>query len=117
MTPFDLAAHLLGLEQSLMQRATRRSAEKLKSLIHADFQEIGASGRTYNLADLIATLAAESDGPAATISNFTVQSLSPNIALVTYRTDLTGAARLRSSIWRREGGTWKLMFHQGTPAA
>lgn len=111
----DIAAHLLDLERTLMQPATRRSAEQLKALISEDFFEIGASGATYTLPDLIAVLAVEPDGPAATISKFNAKLLSPDIALVTYRTDLNGLARLRSSIWRREQGAWQLHFHQGTP--
>jgi hypothetical protein len=93
----DVAAHLLDLERALMQPEVRRSAERLRALIRDDFLEIGASGRTYALDDLIAQL------------------LSPDIALVTYRTDLKGIARLRSSIWRCVDGAWRLHFHQGTP--
>ena len=82
MTP-DVAAHLLDLERALMQPEVRRSAERLRALIRDDFLEIGASGRTYTLDDLIALLAAEPDGPAAAISAFNAQLLSPDIALVT----------------------------------
>ncbi|MFQ5557344.1 MAG: hypothetical protein ACE5GB_07545, partial [Acidimicrobiales bacterium] len=41
----------------------------------------------------------------------------PDAVLVTY--DLGGAERasLRSSIWVRDAQTWRLLFHQGTPAA
>lgn len=115
MTPAQVADHLLALEQSLMQPAVRRSSGQLKALICEDFLEHGASGRTYDLASLIALLAAEPDGPAATISDFSARLLSPDIALVTYRTQLGGAARLRSSIWQSEQGAWRLQFHQGTP--
>jgi hypothetical protein len=117
VTPAELAEHLLALEQSLMQPAVRRSAERLRALICEDFLEHGASGRTYDLAALITLLAAEPDGPAATITDFVTRLLSPDIALVTYRTRLENTARLRSSIWRREQGGWKLQFHQGTPTA
>ena len=115
MSQDDVAAELLELEGALMQPAVRRSAAQLKALICEDFFEFGASGKTYDLPSLIALLAAEPDGPAATISDFTARLLSPDIALVTYRTQLGNLARLRSSIWRREQGAWRLQFHQGTP--
>lgn len=111
----DVTTELLELERALMQPAVRRSAERLRAIIREDFFEIGASGRTYTLADLVALLAIEPDGPAAMISEFAARLLSPDIALVTYRTQLGNSARLRSSIWRREQGAWRLQFHQGTP--
>ena len=115
MSQEDVAAELLELERALMQPAVRRSATQLKALICDDFLEFGASGKTYDLTSLIALLAAEPDGPAAAITDFTGRLLSPDIALVTYRTQLKTTARLRSSIWRREQGAWRLQFHQGTP--
>lgn len=113
----DVMAHLLDLERALMQPDVRRSAERLHALIRDDFFEIGASGRTYTRAELTVLLAVEPSGPAAAISDFKVQLLSPDIALVTYRTDLNGIARLRSSIWRRENSAWRMQFHQGTPTS
>lgn len=115
MTDAQVASHLLELESSLMRPAVRRSAEQLKALINDDFLEFGASGRTYDRASLIALLSVEPDGPVAMITDFTVRLLAPHIALVTYRAQLGTTARLRSSIWRREGEAWRLHFHQGTP--
>ena len=115
MTQTQVTALLLEREKSLMQPAVRRSAGQLKAIICEDFLEYGASGRTYDRASLIALLAAEPDGPVATISDFTARFLSPEIALVTYRTQLGDTARLRSSIWRCEHGAWRLQFHQSTP--
>ena len=111
----SIAKDLLELERTLMQPEVRHSAERLRAIIREDFFEIGASGRTYTLADLIALLPAAPDGPAATITDFTARLLSPDVALVTYRTQLGQIARLRSSIWRRDQGAWRLQFHQGTP--
>lgn len=115
MTPAQIAQHLLENEHLLMTSPARRSSETLKRLLWEDFLEFGASGATYDLAALIALLAVEPDGPAATISDFTARLLSPDVALVTYRTQLGFTARLRSSIWRREDGAWRMQFHQGTP--
>lgn len=48
--------------------------------------------------------------------------LSATLALATYRLTLSSADgfththTLRSSLWRREDGAWRMIFHQGTPA-
>ncbi|MEQ1783289.1 MAG: DUF4440 domain-containing protein [Hyphomonadaceae bacterium] len=117
MTSDSVAKDLLELERALMLPEVRHSAECLRSIIHEDFFEIGASGRTYTLDDLITLLAIEPDGSAATISEFAARLLSSDLALVTYRTQLGNLVRLRSSIWRREDGAWRLQFHQGTPTS
>jgi hypothetical protein len=116
VTAMQLAGELLDLERLLMQPVVRRSAERLRALICDDFLEYGASGQTYDLASLIDLLEAEPDAATPTISDFAARLLSSDVALVTYRTQLGHLARLRSSIWRREGGAWRLQFHQGTPA-
>jgi hypothetical protein len=53
-------------------------------------------------------------------SNWEVRALSVDTALVMYRIerrelpDGRWSASLRSSIWRRTGTDWRMIFHQGT---
>ncbi len=101
---------ILGLEQRLLLPEVRASAEALDALIDDAFVEFGSSGRTYTKADVIAQLQAAPDF-AMTVTDFRVIALSPDVALATYRT----GGSLRSSIWRREGEQWRIVFHQGTP--
>jgi hypothetical protein len=55
------------------------------------------------------------------ITDFRVVELSGNVVLATYRvsrfdTSFESIAHsLRSSVWRRSGDRWKIVFHQGTP--
>ena len=47
-----------------------------------------------------------------------VRQLAPDLGLVTYRVTRNGnpdTHSLRSLIWRRTDGHWRLLFHQGTP--
>ena len=44
------------------------------------------------------------------LEDFRVRELSSSICLATYRT----GSSLRSSIWRRIGDAWQMVFHQGT---
>jgi hypothetical protein len=45
-----------------------------------------------------------------TVQDFATRELAPDVVLVTYKT----ASALRSSIWKRIGGKWQMIFHQGT---
>ena len=44
--------------------------------------------------------------------------LAPTVALLTYKSQRNAPSEtltLRSSVWRKVGSTWQLVFHQGTP--
>jgi len=81
------------------------------------FWEVGASGRRYARAFVIDTLvarhAAPHDDPWET-SDFCCQSLADGLYLLTYT--LAQGARItrRSTLWRRAGDDWVIVFHQGT---
>jgi hypothetical protein len=53
------------------------------------------------------------------VSNFEVKSLSEDIVMTNFETeriinDLEKKFSLRTSLWRKEGNTWRIFFHQGT---
>lgn len=117
-----VCAELREREELLLDPAVQRSAEMLDDLLAIDFLEFGHSGRVYTKQDILRELPAR---PALrmTLSDFTARLLAPGVALTTYRSyryDESGrevARSLRSSIWIHRDGTWRLTFHQGTPAA
>lgn len=101
------------LEERLLEAEVRASAAELDALISADFVEFGSSGRVYDKQATVSALAASAETTAASsIAEFHLRVLSADVVLATYRTE----SSLRSSIWRREGGAWRIVFHQGTPA-
>ena len=115
-----LSTLLLGLEKELMDPIVRQDQERAQALLSADFEEFGASGRTWTRQEIVGLLASETDPPPA-IDGFRCRVIAPDVALVTYRTIRTprdGASVIanRSSIWRREEAGWRIVFHQGTPA-
>lgn len=118
MTPQDaLAAEMKGLEEELLVPDVRKSA-RLTELLDDAFIEFGSSGSIYTKNDLVATLQAESPVTQST-SDFKVTSLAPDVALLTYkihRHSQPAVQTLRSSVWRRAKGQWKMIFHQGTIA-
>ena len=98
------------LEDQLANPAVRASVDALERLVSDDFVEFGSSGRVYTKRDVIDQMLAK-PGISVSVADFRVSVLSPDVALATYRTQ----GSLRSSIWRREGEHWRIVFHQGTP--
>lgn len=98
------------LEEQLVTSAVRASADALDRLVSDEFVEFGSSGRVYTKHDVIAQMLAE---PSITVrvADFHVLAVTPDVALATYRTGRS----VRSSLWRREGEAWRIVFHQGTP--
>ena len=108
---------LLELEQRLAQVGGKLSAEDASLLIAEDFLEFGASGKVWTKDEIIAAIS-QWEPNVRVIENFTVRELSAAVCLVTYRVVGTNKERLpfslRSSIWRNNGETWDIIFHQGT---
>jgi len=115
----SLADDLRDLEVSMLSTAARYSKADLERLLTEDFVEFGGSGVVYDRAALIDVLMAEGAQIASPIavSDLVVKPIGTEAALITYRTIRDGQVRLRSSLWRREGREWRMMFHQATPAA
>lgn len=113
----DLSSRLRSLEEQLLDPAIRRSPAALAVYLDDDFQEFGSSGRIFSKASIISELTQESSA-RLTLTDFRVFPLSAEIVLVTYisarMTDAEEPHFLRSSIWVKKGGFWKIRFHQGT---
>ena len=104
------------LERELLEPAVRSDASRLAELLHPSFEEIGRSGRLWGRDAIVSELADE-DAPAADIEVLGVDRVSGDALLLTARTTDARGATLRSSLWVRSSGRWRLRFHQGTPEA
>lgn len=107
--------HLHTLELSLLDHQVRQDPAALAALLADDFREFGASGDVWNKAQVIDGLMNETFIPR-TLSDMQVQRLGDDGALVTYlcHRGHNQALSRRSSVWRRCGETWEMVFHQGT---
>ena len=123
MTDGDIARLLRSLEEQLLSREGRASPRLVNDLLADDFQEIGSGGDVFGKPETLEGLAEESgDGHVyeRQADDWTIRSLSAEVALVTYRvirrdrTEGSVATSLRSSIWALRGGRWQMVFHQGT---
>ncbi len=121
MTPEqDLNRQIRLLEEALADPEVRASRDVMATLLSDDFREFGASGRVFDKETILDLLAREPAGDGYLVEELEVVRLGPDSALATYsippRT-VAGEmkpASVRSSVWRMEGGVWKLLFHQGT---
>ena len=113
-------SQLRKLEQSLLDSAVRRDGDRLRQLLTEDFVEFGSSGRVWTRQSIIEMLARETHFRPPAVEEFQCSIIGEKAALVTYRTVRVDAATgerlatLRSSIWVRREGEWRMRFHQGT---
>jgi hypothetical protein len=107
----DVAVCIAG-ELRLMDRAVRHGSGAA-TLLDDGFREFGSSGRVWDRASILAALAVD-DTPAPDVGDVAGTALGPDVVLVTYRSTGPDRSTLRSSVWRRRDGHWRLVFHQGT---
>jgi len=118
-SPETNADELKRLEQLLLEPEFRRDSKRVEELLAEDFLEFGSSGRVWTRETTLQLLATESYIKPI-IEDFACRMLSNDVTLLTYRSLRTGAddeqhvETLRSSIWMRRNGKWKIIFHQGT---
>lgn len=119
----DLETHLFAREVALHTADVRKSEIRLRELLAEDFREFGRSGGCHDLPEIITSLTEEGAEARVEVEDFKVARLGDIIALATYRSirlqeDGAQVVTNRSSIWRLElDGSWRMVFHQGTPAA
>ena len=102
------------LEMEVLSPGVRGDTTRMDGLLHDDFVEFGSSGRVYEKKMLIEMISNESPAEVL-IRDFALRELTADVALVTYRSvGQSGQEARRSSIWIREGETWRMAFHQGT---
>lgn len=112
---------ILELEKNLLSSDVRKSAEKINELLADDFVEFSSSGSEYHYkkGDVFQ---AEDDERSLNweILNFDIKEIDDKCVLATYKVvkydeiDERKRYSLRSSLWRKEGKSFKMFFHQGT---
>ena len=107
-----------ALEEKLLSAEFRRDREAVAALLAEDFREFGSSGRVWSKQQILDQLATEEPFEAE-IEDFEAMGLAADAVLVTYKVTLRrkgaeSASSLRSSIWLKREGRWRILFHQGT---
>jgi ribonuclease HI len=104
---------VVELEQELLDPDVRGDYGQLAFLLHPEYREIGASGRLWGREELIEELVA-APGSQARFELVDAVPLGSDLVQVVYRTVNGTGSALRSSLWQRADGRWRLRFHQGT---
>jgi hypothetical protein len=119
----SLLQELQALEVELHHPGVRSSRDRLERLLHPEFHEVGRSGTQYDRETVIRFLSSRESVAVVDSGEFSVSSLAPDVALLTYRSAQREADgklvnhTYRSSIWIRDSAGWRMRYHQGTPAA
>lgn len=120
MTDDDLDLILEELkrrEPIFHRRQFGTSRADLEQMTDEDFWEIGASGRIYRREYVISTLIQRYQEPEPhdwPCSDFSIQRLGASLYLLSYTLEEPDRSTRRTTIWRRAGADWKIVFHQGT---
>ncbi len=106
-----------SLEESLWIDSTRFDSDYMMKILSPDFVEFGRSGRKYTREE---TLSAPRRAINAKLplKDLRVQAIRTDVVLITYVSEvISGEPQKanRSSIWTKENGEWRILFHQGTP--
>ena len=105
---------VVSRELLLLDPAVRADPDRLRELLHPDFLEFGASGRSWDVETIVEALAANPSPPSQAPTDLRPVTVAADVVLLTYRIEGVRSS-LRSSVWVRDTGSWRLRFHQGTP--
>jgi ribonuclease HI len=105
---------VVELEQELLDPDVRSDFGQLAFLLHPEYREVGRSGRLWDRDEIVEALVEESERHEA-FELLETARLAPDLIQVVYRTESAKGSALRSSLWQRSDGRWRLRFHQGTP--
>ncbi len=110
---------LFELEKQLHSSEVRSTPSKIDFLLAPNFFEIGSSGNVWNREATLKILPAENSKTKIESREYKATPLAEDVVLITYISTLliegkTSQEFLRSSIWRKTLGHWKMEFHQGT---
>jgi hypothetical protein len=118
------APALRGVLKELMAREplfhrpdVANSRADFENMMDPHFWEVGASGRRYSREYVLDILDERLENPAADVwktKDAHCLELAPDNYLLTYTLQQGARVTRRTSIWRRAGGQWRVVFHQGT---
>ena len=113
-----LLKEIVELELKLSSKGTRGDEEILNELLDKKFFEFGVSGTELSRDIIVDYLLKYGNSEKSKSFDFEGKLLSEDVFLLTYKAEQyhedETVKSLRSSIWSKSSGTWKMIFHQGT---
>jgi hypothetical protein len=113
----EVMAELMQREPLFHREEFGLMREDYVQMTEPEFWEVGASGGRYSREYVIDVLESRSKNLVYEtwyIEDFQCQEIATDNYLVTYTLFQGDRESRRSTIWRRAGGDWKIVYHQGT---
>lgn len=105
-----------AMERELQTPVCRRDTRRLAELLDESFEEVGASGRRWTRDEIARLLTEEPPAsPAIEVLDLRSRYVTDDVVIVQWRSVREAQSALRTSLWRKDAGTWRLVHHQGTP--
>ena len=111
--------------EKMLQTPKNFSIEDLSMLIDENFYEVGQSGKSWNKEQIIEyfnqQISNTKNPCVVTMEDEKFVTVDKSIVLITYifkQTDASSnfsSSSRRSSLWKKQGEKWVMLFHQGTP--
>ena len=111
-----LTKRIHALEEKLLHSDMQESPFLLDELLAQSFEEIGSMGNITSRQAVVEWLMNKNKNDRWILTNFRISELSTDIVLAIYQaqkvgdSNITAAASIRSSIWKRHGSHWKMVF-------
>jgi glyoxylase I family protein len=119
----ELEEKLIAQEKGILAAQKRGDLAAVAEALAEGFHEIGKGAKFYSKADVIEALKGATEIADYSLEGFRLLRVSASCMIVTYiatvQRRLQGkeeATRAyRSSTWIEQAGSWRMIFHQGTP--
>lgn len=105
---------ILELEKSLFRYKYMSDVVYLERILDDNYLEVGKSGKRINKGDVINELSNLKEDRDINIYNFTCDEIEKGLYLVHYITKNGDDNIFRTSIWKKEQGSIKMLFHQAS---
>lgn len=113
----DVLEELRAREPIFHRPELGTSRAELEAQVADDFWEVGASGNRYSRSFVLATVEARWTVPHEDpweASEFHCRDLGNDTYALTYTLRQNARLTRRVTLWRKAGGRWTILFHQGT---
>ena len=116
----SIAEQIKQLELKLLHLDLKTEPELINDLLSHDFEEISQSGKINARRDVVDWLIHKDIHLQWSLNDFRIRMLADELVMAMYtaqkmndRNNLSKGS-MRTSIWQRQGGTWKMIFHQAS---
>jgi hypothetical protein len=113
----DVLAQLAAREPLFHRTELGTDRATFEAMTAEDFWEVGASGAVYDREVVWAALEqryAAGQPDEWEIDDVSVRRLGEHVYLVTYLLRQGSRTSRRATIWEDAGGSWRIVYHQGT---